>query len=206
MISAAMGGMKGRWSVVRATLCQRPNPCDRDGPVRLALVQEADADVEEHVGAGHLALVHCRQDLEASLGPALLEQLPPRMRSELEGINPAAHDLSRMRANVILLHGRSDNLIPYTESIALADSLPANQVQLFIIDGLAHVNFRPKAYDVPQLLGAMEILLAERMPLALTLHGHDDHAVRSRIPNVSEVLVHLEPSPLVAAQTERPSG
>jgi len=87
------------------------------------------------------------------------------MRSELDGINPSAHDLSRLRAEVILLHGRSDNLIPYTESIALADSLPANQVQLFIIDGLAHVDFRPKAHDVPQLLGAMEALLAERMPL-----------------------------------------
>jgi acetyl esterase/lipase len=97
--------------------------------------------------------------------PVLLDRLPPRMRSELDGINPAAHDLSRLQAEVILLHGRSDNLIPYTESIALADALPANQVQLFVIDGLAHVDFRPKAHDVPQLLGAMEALLAERMPL-----------------------------------------
>jgi dienelactone hydrolase len=96
--------------------------------------------------------------------PVLLDRLPPRMRSELEGINPAAHDLSQLRARVILLHGRSDNLIPYTESIALADALPANQVQLFVIDGLAHVDFRPKAHDVPQLLGAMEALLAARMP------------------------------------------
>jgi acetyl esterase/lipase len=96
--------------------------------------------------------------------PVLLEKLPPRMRSELQGINPAAHDLSRLRAGVILLHGRSDNLIPYTESIALADALPANQVQLFVIDGLAHVDLRPKAHDVPQLLGAMRALLAERRP------------------------------------------
>jgi acetyl esterase/lipase len=96
--------------------------------------------------------------------PVLLDRLPPRMRTELEGINPAAHDLSRMRADVILLHGRSDNLIPSTESVALADALPAGQVQLFLIDGLAHVNLRPKAHDVPQLLGAMEALLAERIP------------------------------------------
>jgi len=96
--------------------------------------------------------------------PVLLDRLPLRMRSELEGINPAAHDLSQLRAGVILLHGRSDNLIPYTESIALADALPANQVQLFVIDGLAHVDLKPKARDVPQLLGAMEALLAARMP------------------------------------------
>ena len=96
--------------------------------------------------------------------PALLDRLPARMRTELEGINPAAHDLSRIRADVILLHGRGDNLIPYTESIALAGALPESQAQLFIIDGLAHVDFRPKKHDVPQLLGAMEALLAQRIP------------------------------------------
>ena len=95
--------------------------------------------------------------------PDLLDKLPARMRSELQGINPAAHDLSRLRANVILLHGRGDNLIPFTESIALADALPAGQAQLFLIDGLAHVDFRPKAYDVPQLLGAMQSLLDQRI-------------------------------------------
>jgi len=62
--------------------------------------------------------------------PALLDKLSPRMRAELEGINPAAHELSQLQADVILLHGRGDNLIPYTESIALADALPASQVQL----------------------------------------------------------------------------
>lgn len=96
--------------------------------------------------------------------PELLERLPPRMRAELQGINPAAQDLSQLRADVILLHGRSDNLIPYTESLALAGALPAGQVQLFLIDGLAHVDLRPQPQDVPQLLDAMEALLAQRRP------------------------------------------
>jgi pimeloyl-ACP methyl ester carboxylesterase len=96
--------------------------------------------------------------------PVLLDRLPPRMRTELAGIDPAAHDLSALRADVILLHGRSDNLIPYTESIALASALPAGQVQLYLIDGLAHVDLKPQAQDVPQLLAAMEALLAERLP------------------------------------------
>jgi pimeloyl-ACP methyl ester carboxylesterase len=96
--------------------------------------------------------------------PMLLDRLSRTMRAELQGINPAAHDLTRLRADVILLHGRSDNLIPYTESVALASAVPADRVQLFLIDGLAHVNFRPKPRDVPQLLHAMEALLAERAP------------------------------------------
>ena len=96
--------------------------------------------------------------------PVLLDKLPPRMRTELDGLNPAVHDLSQLRADVILLHGRSDNLIPSSESVALANALPAGQVQLFLIDGLAHVDLKPKAHDVPQLLGAMDALLAVRMP------------------------------------------
>lgn len=97
--------------------------------------------------------------------PALLQRLPARMRRELEGVDPAAHDLGRLQASVILLHGRGDTLIPYTESIALAHALPAGQAQLFLVDGLAHVDFRPEPHDVPQLLGLMEALLARRAPM-----------------------------------------
>ena len=35
-------------------------------------------------------------------------------------LNPAAQDLSGLKAHLMLLHGRSDNVIPYTESLALA--------------------------------------------------------------------------------------
>lgn len=96
--------------------------------------------------------------------PALLERLPARMRSELQGLDPAAHDLGRLRAAVLLLHGRGDTLVPYTESVALAHALPAGQVKLFLVDGLAHVTFRPETHDVPQLLDFMTALLATRAP------------------------------------------
>lgn len=94
--------------------------------------------------------------------PRLIDRLPERIRHLIESINPAAHDLSQLQARLILLHGRSDNLIPYTESVALSQALPAGQAQLFLIDGLAHVDLRPKAHDIPQLIAAMETLLAER--------------------------------------------
>mgnify|MGYP001812209200 FL=1 len=94
--------------------------------------------------------------------PRLIEDLPRNMRRLIEGMNPSAHDLSRLQARVILLHGRSDNLIPYTESVALAQTLPEGQAQLFLIDGLAHVDLNPKPHDMPQLMAAMEALLAER--------------------------------------------
>lgn len=94
--------------------------------------------------------------------PALMDRLSPSMRAELEGINPAGHDLSGLRAQVILLHGRSDNIIPYTESVALARVLPSTQVNLFLIDGFAHVDVKLGENDVPQLRRVMELLLGQR--------------------------------------------
>ena len=94
--------------------------------------------------------------------PGLIAQLSPAMRAELEGLNPAAHDLSLIEAQVILLHGRSDNVIPYTESVALARALPPAQVELFLIDGFAHVDVQLKRRDIPQLLGVMQRLLDQR--------------------------------------------
>jgi len=97
--------------------------------------------------------------------PVLIDRLSPRIRDELEGINPAGHDLSRLKAELILVHGRSDNIVPYTESVALARDLPSEQVHLFLIDGFAHVDIGLEAQDWPRMLEAMERLLAQRQPL-----------------------------------------
>ena len=94
--------------------------------------------------------------------PELIQQLPASILTELEGLNPASRDLTTLRAEVILVHGRSDTMIPYSESLALAQALPPEQVRLFVIDGLVHVDVRIKRQDIPRLLGAMEALLAQR--------------------------------------------
>jgi dienelactone hydrolase len=96
--------------------------------------------------------------------PALVAQLSPRMRSELQGIDPASQDLSQLRAKAILVHGRGDTMIPYTESVALAAALPPEQVQLFLIEGFAHVDVQPQRSDIPHQLAAMQALLAQRAP------------------------------------------
>lgn len=94
--------------------------------------------------------------------PALIQRLPASILTELEGLNPASRDLTTLQAEVILVHGRSDTMIPYSESLALAQALPPEQVRLFVIDGLVHVDVRIKRQDIPGLLGAMEALLAQR--------------------------------------------
>jgi acetyl esterase/lipase len=95
--------------------------------------------------------------------PELVDRLPERIRTELEGIDPATHDLSALHAQAIVIHGRSDTMIPYSESLTLARVLPKEQVQLFVIEGFAHVDVEPEPGDIPQLLSAMQALLAQRV-------------------------------------------
>ncbi len=158
-----------RATFIRSNLDLLELPVDREFFRRYAAYLtgdqlDGDEPLPGHMAADAQAFYDLLDNHLPAEVPGLLDRLAPRMRSELEGINPAAHDLSRLRAGVILLHGRGDRLIPYTESIALANALPAGQAQLFLIDGLAHVDFRPKAHDVPQLLAAMQALLDMRKP------------------------------------------
>ena len=92
----------------------------------------------------------------------LIADLPETLRAELTALNPAAQDLSELNARLIVLHGRADPIIPYTESLAMAEAIADEQVRLFVIDGLAHVELKPERRDLPALLSAIDALLAER--------------------------------------------
>ena len=120
-------------------------------------------DLSKDLGPDAQALYALLVNEDPARVPTLVDRLPPRILDELDGINPAVHDLRALQAQVILVHGRSDNLIPYTESIALARALPPDQVQLFLIEGLAHVDIQVGREDIPELLRAMEALLAQRV-------------------------------------------
>ena len=108
------------------------------------------------------ALLKLLANREPDKVPALIRQLSPRIRKELAAINPALHDMSGLQAQVILVHGRNDDIIPYTESIALARRLPPDKVQLFLIEGVAHVDIKLHKEDIPKLVEAMTLLLEQR--------------------------------------------
>jgi hypothetical protein len=67
-----------------------------------------------------------------------------------------------LRAKLILLHGTDDAIIPYTESMALAAAVPPRQAELFLIDGLVHVDVRPFGLDRRAMWRAIHSLLAQR--------------------------------------------
>jgi fermentation-respiration switch protein FrsA (DUF1100 family) len=106
--------------------------------------------------------------------PELLAGLPEAMRADLERLNLARHDLKPLKARLLLVHGRNDNLIPYPESLALAAAAPQGQASVFLIHRvLGHVDLRFSSLftwhfwseDLPdlwRLWRVIDLLLAER--------------------------------------------
>ncbi len=63
------------------------------------------------------------------------------MRREIDGLNLAFHDLSKLRGHLILVHGRGDPMVPYSESQDLAVAASRARVSLFLVDDIGHVQF-----------------------------------------------------------------
>ena len=99
--------------------------------------------------------------------PALIEALPPALIEDLLGLDLAGRDLSRLGVEVILVHGRDDTVIPYTESQALAAAIGAERTAPYLPDNLRHVDLDPGGLaDAVTLWRAAYALLSLRDRLA----------------------------------------
>ncbi|MNY03703.1 hypothetical protein D3C86_1363350 [compost metagenome] len=97
--------------------------------------------------------------------PELLARLPKPVREAMAALDPSQHDLCALEARVNLLHGKSDTVIPYTESLALAAALPPGRVRVTVVGDLGHVELKGLCLlDAWQLWLAVDALLAERTP------------------------------------------
>lgn len=131
-------------------------------------------------------------DLAAQLGPqgqavyalvtnrdrdrfaTLFAALPAAMKRDLAALDLAGTDLTQLSARLILVHGRNDNLIPYPESLALAEAVGPRQARVFLIQRiLGHVDlslgqilswqfWSEELPDVWRLGRVMYLLLSER--------------------------------------------
>lgn len=163
---------KGKWIFALGVSEKLPDPSDRDAiqsAARRAIHAkpgDAPPPTLTDLSPGGAALLELLTNTTRERVPGLLARLPEPLKAEITALNPAEQPLHRLRAHLLLLHGRGDNIIPYTESLALAESAPAGGAQLFVIEGLAHVDLKPTSADVDILLAMMNALLDQRAPPA----------------------------------------
>ncbi|MPZ13130.1 MAG: hypothetical protein GEU73_01670 [Chloroflexi bacterium] len=101
-------------------------------------VRQADAVLRAMGLAASAAVLEAptREEAQSRLGA-----IPPAERQALQRLSPAAH-LGTLRAEVFVLHDRTDPYVPYTESVELERALLEGQVGRFLLTEMiqhAHV-------------------------------------------------------------------
>jgi len=93
----------------------------------------------------------------------LIRALPPPIRENRAKLALKGQDLAHLQDRLVLIHGSEDRMIPYTESMALADAVPGTE--LFLIDGFSHINTHSVGtLGRLQLIRAVDSILERRMP------------------------------------------
>jgi pimeloyl-ACP methyl ester carboxylesterase len=119
-------------------------------------------DLVAQLGPGGRAVYEFIDNRDPARVPALLDDLPAGVRADIEALDLAPRDLSGVHADFILVHGLDDDIIPYTESVSLARALPPGRVQLFLLEGLHHVDREVGGLDAWRMWRAVQALLAQR--------------------------------------------
>lgn len=74
----------------------------------------------------------------------LIANLPGEARAMVSALTLHDKDLTRLRARLILVHGMNDPLLPFSESVALAEAVAPSQANLYILKHiLGHVDVSP---------------------------------------------------------------
>lgn len=94
--------------------------------------------------------------------PLLIGRLPASVQADIARLNLAARDLGSLDADLILVHGLDDNIIPWGESVALAEAAPSGRARLFLLQGLQHVDREFGGLDAWRMWRALSALLAQR--------------------------------------------
>ena len=158
----------GKWVFALNNVDRLGDPSDLKAMRAIAKRKMAnfDAPVEPLVGQLHgegRNLFELLTNKDPQRVPELIEKLPPAVRADITALDLSQHDLSALRARLILVHGFDDSLIPYTQSKALARAVPPGQARVYLIHGLAHVDLHGLVpADALKLLCAIDALLAEQ--------------------------------------------
>jgi len=157
----------GKWVFALSNADRLPRPRDRDLIRRIAERKMAspDADVADLAaalgedGRAVYALLTNKRPQEV---PRLIAELPTAIRVDMQSLDLRHRDLSALPGQLILVHGRDDAIIPYTESERLAGALP-DKSSLYLVGSLAHVELGVSSlWDMLTLLRAVYELLEKR--------------------------------------------
>ena len=156
-----------KWVFVLASAQHMPEPRDRTLLTAIAQTRLRDpaadlSSLEAGLGEGGRAMMALATNRDPERAPALIAALPDDVRADLEFLDLSRCDLRALRAQLLLVHGRDDPLLPPTESAALAAAASPGQADLYVVGNLSHVEIRPGGISDTLLLWQAAYRLLER--------------------------------------------
>lgn len=127
----------------------------------------------------------------------LISVLPKETVATIDALTLADKELRGLAARLILVHGKTDPLIPFSESMALSRAAAPSQARIFIINhALGHVDLRfshllsarfwtQELPDAWRVLRAVALLLREREPASNEASAREPTPRRPAAPSPS---------------------
>ncbi|MBI2235634.1 MAG: hypothetical protein HYU60_01535 [Magnetospirillum sp.] len=133
----------GKWVFVKSNAARLGDAADRTLLAAIAERRMADErapldDLRRGLTPQGRSVMALMDNADPGQVPALIAALPPAIREEMERLDLSRRDLSRLQAHMLVVHGRDDRIIPWTEGAALARAVPKGE--LILLDGLAHAD------------------------------------------------------------------
>lgn len=157
-----------RWVFLHANAGRLDDVRDRDllrsfADRRLDDANASSTDIRALLSPQGLAVLDLLEATDPAQIPMLIAALPEAVRRDIDSLNLALHDLKPLAARLILVHGRDDPIIPYSESEALAAAARPGAARLFLIDHIGHVGFTSVTLgNAWTVWRAVDAVLAER--------------------------------------------
>ncbi len=135
----------GKWAVLRNSLELVGDDTDRRLLRRIAnsKLEDDTCDVSasaDSLGEEGALLYELMMNGDPDAAAGIIDRLSPRILSYFDELSMPGN-IENVTARLIIVHGRDDNLMPYTESILLAENAPPKAiVELRILESLQHVD------------------------------------------------------------------
>lgn len=158
----------GRWAFMMANAHRLRDPHDADllqqaARRKLEDPLAATSDLRARMGPAARSVLDLIENSDADKVVPLLAALPESIRQEIDALNLALYDVGSLKARLVLIHGRDDAMIPFTESEALAAAGPRGRTSLYIADSIGHVEFNAVSVaNAWTMWRAIDRVLAER--------------------------------------------
>ncbi|NQV20888.1 MAG: alpha/beta hydrolase [Rhodospirillales bacterium] len=131
-----------KWFFLKSNVDRLSDPRDRAALTEIAdrRVQRPEAPIDDlasRLGPDGRALYDLFENTDPGRVVPLIDALPAEISKHLAGLSLRGLNLEHLERRLILIHGREDTLIPYSESMALADAVPGTELHL--ITGFSHI-------------------------------------------------------------------